>query len=91
MARPVTPPSLRDDARRLLELLHALASAASRPVLRKWALDLDLTHAHGQVLRSLRRHPRCLPSEVARAVTVPAMSQRVDRLATKRLDASPGR
>lgn len=86
MGRPVPQPSLRDDARRLLELLHAMASSAFRPVLWKRALELELTYAQAQVLFFVQRHPGCLMSQVARAyaVTLPAISQVVDRLVERR-------
>ncbi len=87
MGRPVTHPSLHDDARRLLELLQALVSSALRPILWKRALDLELTDAQAQVLCYTQRHPGCPVSAVARAhaVTLPAISQVVERLAEKRL------
>ena len=87
MGRPVTHPSLHDDARRLLELLPALVSSAFRPILWKRALDLELTYAQAQVLFYTQRHPGCPVSAVARAcaVTLPAISQVVERLAEKRL------
>ncbi|HEV8310836.1 MAG TPA: MarR family transcriptional regulator [Methylomirabilota bacterium] len=86
MSRPLTAPSLHDDARRLLELLHAMASSAFRPILWKRALELELTYAQAQVLLHIHRHPGPFVSTVARAygVTLPAMSQVVDRLAEKR-------
>lgn len=86
MGRPVSPPTLRDDARRLLELLHATVSSAFRPILWKRAVELELTYAQAQVLFYVHRHPGCLASEVARAyaVTLPAISQVVDRLEEKR-------
>lgn len=86
MGRPVSPPTLRDDARRLLELLHATVSSAFRPILWKRAVELELTYAQAQVLFYVHRHAGCLVSAVARAyaVTLPAASQIVDRLADKR-------
>jgi DNA-binding MarR family transcriptional regulator len=79
-------PTIRHDARRLLELLHAMASSAFRPVLWKRALELELTYAQAQVLFFVERHPGCPPSQVARAyaVTLPAITQVVDRLAERR-------
>jgi DNA-binding MarR family transcriptional regulator len=87
MGRPVPHPGLQDDARRLLELLQAMASSAVRPVLRKRALELELTYAQAQVLFHVHRHPGCPMSAVARAyaVTLPAISQVVDRLADRDL------
>lgn len=87
MGRPITPPSLHDDARRLLELLQAMVSSAFRPILWKRALELELTYAQAQVLFYVQRHPGCPQSSVARAyaVTLPAISQVVERLAEKRL------
>ncbi|HEV8676104.1 MAG TPA: MarR family winged helix-turn-helix transcriptional regulator [Methylomirabilota bacterium] len=85
MGRAVSPPTLHDDARRLLELLHGMISSAFRPVLWKRALELELNYAQAQVLFFIQRHPGCLASDVARAyaVTLPAISQVVDRLAEK--------
>jgi len=86
MGRPPTPLGLQDDARRLLELLQAMVSSAFRPILWKRALELELTYAQAQVLFYVQRHPGCPLSAVARAyaVTRPAISQVVDRLAEKR-------
>lgn len=86
MARPVTHLGLHDDARRLLELLHAMVSAAFRPILWKRALELEITYAQAQVLFYIHRHPGAPMSAVARAyaVTLPAISQMADRLAEKR-------
>ncbi len=86
MGRAVTPPTLHDDARRLLALLQAVASSAFRPILWKRALELELTYAQAQVLFHVHRHPGCPMSAVARAyaVTPPAISQVVDRLTEKR-------
>ena len=86
MGRPVPHPSLHGDARRLLELLHAMVSSAFRPMLWKRALELELTYAQAQVLFYIQRHPGCLTSDVARAyaVTLPAISQVADRLVEKR-------
>lgn len=87
MGRSASPPTLQNDARRLLELLHATVSSAFRPILWKRALELELTYAQAQVLFYVHRHVGCPSSEVARAyaVTLPAVSQIVDRLADKRL------
>lgn len=86
MGRPAPTPTLRHDARRLLELLHAMASSAFRPVLWKRALELELTYAQAQVLFFVERHPGCPASQVARAyaVSLPAISQVVDRLSERR-------
>jgi DNA-binding MarR family transcriptional regulator len=86
MGRAIAHPTLHDDARRLLELLHAMVSSAFRPMLWKRALELELTYAQAQVLSHVQHHPGCLVSDVARAyaVTLPAVSQVVDRLADKR-------
>ena len=86
MGRPPTPLGLQEDARRLLELLQAMVSSAFRPILWKRALELELTYAQAQALFYVQRHPGCPVSSVARAyaVTLPAISQVVDRLAEKR-------
>jgi DNA-binding MarR family transcriptional regulator len=86
MGRPAPAPSLHHDARRLLELLQGMASSAFRPILWKRALELELTYAQAQVLFYVQRHPGCPLTAVARAyaVTLPAISQVVDRLAEKR-------
>lgn len=67
MGRPVSPPSVHDDARRLLELLQAMVSSAFRPILWKRALEMALTYAQAQVLFYVQRHPGCPQSSVARA------------------------
>src|SRR5215475_14156538 len=85
MGRVLAHPTLHDDARRLLELLHAMVSSAFRPMLWKRALELELTYAQAQVMFYVHRHPGCAMSAVARAyaVTLPAISQVVDRVAEK--------
>jgi DNA-binding MarR family transcriptional regulator len=87
MGRVLGHPTLQEDARRLLELLQALIPSRFRPILRKRALELELTAAQAQVLFHVHRHPGCPMSAVARAyaVTLPAISQVVDRVADKRL------
>jgi DNA-binding MarR family transcriptional regulator len=86
MGRSLGHPTLQDDARRLLELLQAMVSSAFRPILWKRALELELTYAQAQVLFYVHRHPGCPMSAVARAyaLTLPAISQVVDRVAEKR-------
>jgi DNA-binding MarR family transcriptional regulator len=92
MGRVLAHPTLHDDARRLLELLHAMVSSAFRPMLWKRALELELTYAQAQVLSHIQRNPGCLASDVARtyAVSLPAVSQVVDRLAEKRFVVREG-
>ena len=87
MARPVTRFTLRDDARQLLALLQAMTSSAFRPILWNRALELELTYAQGQVLSYVHRHPGSPMTAIARAygVTLPAISQVVERLAEKDL------
>ena len=86
MGRALGHPTLPEDARRLLELLQAMVSSAFRPILWKRALELELTYAQAQVLSYVQRHPGCPMSAVARAygVTLPAISQVVERVAEKR-------
>jgi DNA-binding MarR family transcriptional regulator len=91
MGRPAPSPSPHVDARRLLELLRGLAASAFRPILWKRALELELTYAQAQVLFYVQRHPGCPLTAVARAygVTLPAISQVVDRLGEKRFLVRP--
>src|SRR5437867_516694 len=65
---------------------RGVSSTSAPPILWKRALELELTYAQAQVLFYVQRHPGCPLSAVARAyaVTRPAISQVVDRLAEKR-------
>lgn len=74
------------DARRLLELLHALGSTTFRRFLWQKAAELELTYAQSQVLFYVGQHPGCHMGEVAKAfgVTLPAITQIVDRLEQKK-------
>ena len=74
------------DARRLLELLHALGSTTFRRFLWQKAAELELTYAQSQVLFYVGQHPGCHMGEVARGfgVTLPAITQIVDRLEQKK-------
>lgn len=87
MRGPASTATLREDARRLLELLHAMAASAFRPILWKRAVELELTYAQAQVLLYVQRRPGCPASAVARAfgVTLPAVSRVIERLTDKGL------
>jgi DNA-binding MarR family transcriptional regulator len=76
----------RSDSRHLLELLTALLSSTFRQILWKKALELDLTYAQAQVLFHVARNPKTLMTDVARTfgITLPAVTQVVDRLVTKK-------
>jgi DNA-binding MarR family transcriptional regulator len=78
---------LTSDSRHLCELLTTLLSSTFRQILWKQALELDLTYSQAQVLFHLERRPRSLATDLARAfgITLPAVTQVVDRLAGKRL------
>jgi DNA-binding MarR family transcriptional regulator len=78
---------LASDTRHLCELLTALLSSTFRQILWKQALELDLTYSQAQVLFHLERHPRALATDLARyfGITLPAVTQVVDRLVGKRL------
>jgi DNA-binding MarR family transcriptional regulator len=79
-------PAVRSDSRHLLELLTALLSSTFRQILWKKALELDLTYAQAQVLFHVARNPDTLMTDVARTfgITLPAVTQVVDRLVAKR-------
>jgi len=74
------------DAQRLMELLHALGSTTFRQLLWQKAAELELTYAQSQVLFYVGQHPGCHMGEVARGfgVTLPAITQIVDRLEQKK-------
>lgn len=73
------------DAQRLLGLLNALGSTIFRQLLWHKASELDLTYAQSQVLFYVAEHPGGHMGDVARAfgVTLPAVTQIVDRLEKK--------
>ncbi len=77
---------LSSDSRHLIELLTALLSSTFRQILWKQALELDLTYSQAQVLFHLARNPKSLVTDVARTfgITLPAVTQVVDRLESKR-------
>jgi DNA-binding MarR family transcriptional regulator len=73
------------EAQRLLDLLNALGSTTFRQLLWQRASELDLTYAQSQVLFYVGDHAGCPMSEVAKAfgVTLPAVTQIIDRLEQK--------
>src|SRR6185369_15290891 len=73
------------DAERLLELLNALGSTTFRQLLWQKSAPLDLTYAQSQVLFYVGDNPGCRMGDVAKAfaVTLPAVTQTVDRLEQK--------
>lgn len=73
------------EAQRVLGLLNALGSTTFRQLLWQKAAELDLTYAQSQVLFSVAEHPGCHMVDVAKAfgVTLPAVTQIVDRLEQK--------
>jgi len=73
------------EAQRLLDLLNALGSTTFRQLLWQRASELDLTYAQSQVLFYVGDHGGCPMSEVAKAfgVTLPAVTQIIDRLEQK--------
>jgi len=75
------------EAQRLLELLTTLVGSTFRQILWRRAAELELTYAQSQVLFYVGQHPGCHMGEVAKAfaVTLPAITQIVDRLEQKRL------
>lgn len=77
---------LASDSRHLCELLTTLLSSTFRQILWKQALELDLTYSQAQVLFQLERQPNSLVTDIARTfgITLPAVTQVVDRLVTKR-------
>jgi DNA-binding MarR family transcriptional regulator len=78
--------SAASDAQRLLELLHALGSTTFRQFLWQKAAELELTYAQSQVLFYVGQHSGCHMGDVAKAfsVTLPAITQIVDRLEQKK-------
>lgn len=78
--------SVSADAQRLLELLNALGSTTFRQLLWQKAAELELTYAQSQVLFHVAQHSGCHMGEVAKAfgVTLPAITQIVDRLEQKK-------
>lgn len=78
---------ISQDAERLLDLLNALGSTTFRQLLWQKQSDLELTYAQSQVLFYVSDHPECPMGEVAKAfaVTLPAVTQIVDRLEQKDL------
>src|SRR5262245_6412606 len=84
---PTASPPLTVDARRLLDLLNALGSTTFRQLLWQKQSELELTYAQSQVLSYAAEHPDCTMGEVAKAfgVSLPAVTQIVDRLEDKRL------
>lgn len=79
------PRSTTRDTERLLELLNALGSTTFRQLLWQKSAPLDLTYAQSQVLFHVGDHPGCRMGDVAKAfaVTLPAVTQTVDRLEQK--------
>ena len=80
-----TPRSRSAEAQRLLDLLNALGSTTFRQLLWQRASELDLTYAQSQVLFHVADHPACHMGDVAKAfgVTLPAITQIIDRLEQK--------
>jgi DNA-binding MarR family transcriptional regulator len=78
---------VRSDSRHLLDLLTALLSTTFRQILWKKALELDLTYAQAHVMFHVARNPNTLMTDVARTfgITLPAVTQVVDRLVAKKL------
>jgi DNA-binding MarR family transcriptional regulator len=78
---------ISQDAERLLDLLNSLGSTTFRQLLWQKLSDLELTYAQSQVLFHVSDHPDCPMGEVAKAfaVTLPAVTQIVDRLEQKNL------
>jgi len=76
---------LTDDSRHLVELLTTLLSSTFRQILWKQALELDLNYSQAQILFHVARNPGALVSDTARAfaITLPAVTQVVDRLESK--------
>ncbi|MBI4562919.1 MAG: MarR family transcriptional regulator [Candidatus Rokubacteria bacterium] len=78
--------AVSSEAQRLLELLHALGSTTFRQYLWQKAAELELTYAQSQVLFYVGQHSGSHMGEVAKAfaVTLPAITQIVDRLEQKK-------
>lgn len=81
-ARPFASP----EAQRLLELLNTLLGSTFRQILWRNAAELELTYAQAQVLFYVAQHLGCHMGQVAKTfnVTLPAITQIVDRLVQKR-------
>jgi len=77
---------LTADSRHLVDLLTTLLSSTFRQILWKQALELDLTYSQAQVLFHLARNQNSPMTDVARTfgITLPAVTQVVDRLESKR-------
>ena len=77
---------LTSDSRHLVDLLTTLLSSTFRQILWKQALELDLTYSQAQVLFHLARNPNSPMTDVAHTfgITLPAVTQVVDRLESKR-------
>jgi len=77
---------LTSDSRHLVDLLTTLLSSTFRQILWKQALELDLTYSQAQVLFHLARNQNSPMTDVARTfgITLPAVTQVVDRLESKR-------
>lgn len=75
------------EAQRLLELLTTLVGSTFRQILWRKAAELELTYSQSQVLFYVAQHPGCHMGDVAKAfaVTLPAITQTVDRLEQKKL------
>lgn len=87
LRRRTRPPArggrrLAADAKRLVNMLHALGSTTFRQLLWQKAAELELTYAQSQVLFFVAEHPGCHMGDVAKAfaVTLPAVTHIVDRL-----------
>jgi DNA-binding MarR family transcriptional regulator len=87
MVKPPRRARLTQDAHRLLDLLNALGSTTFRQLLWQKLSELELTYAQSQVLFYAAEHSDCTMGEVAKAfgVTLPAVTQIVDRLEQKDL------
>src|SRR5437867_1237582 len=83
--RRAAPTTVARDSDRLLDLLNALGSTTFRQLLWQKSASLDLTYAQSQVLFYVGDHPGCHMGDVAKAfaVTLPAVTHIVDRLAQK--------
>jgi DNA-binding MarR family transcriptional regulator len=72
-------------AEQLLDLLNALGGTIFRQFLWQRAAELELTYAQSQVLFHVAAHPGCRMVDIGKAfgVTLPAVTQLVDRLEQK--------
>jgi DNA-binding MarR family transcriptional regulator len=79
------PRSSSGEAQRVLDLLNSLGSTIFRQLL--WQRASDLTYAQTQVLFYVAANPGCHMGDVAKAfgVTLPAVTQIVDRLEQRAL------